>query len=230
MTVLWKATREGGQAAHGYGRWHPRRWRTVSGALIPCRRGIHYAAGPQILRWLNTELWVFEDGSPEDAIDAGDKIVTRRGRVLERVQAWTPQAATEMAYYAADRAVQVHAVAALRTAGLTEQADTLAALPEIVDRGTAGAASYAARAASDAAQVARPTYRAASYAARAASYAAPAASFDNYAARAAGNAAGAASDAARAASYAAGAASDAARAAEREHLYEWLLTRLGWTP
>ncbi len=214
MNAMWKATKADGHPAHGYGRWHRRRWRTVSGDLVPCRRGIHYAAGPQILEWLDTELWAFEDGAPDDAIDAGDKMVTRRGRVLERVQTWTPAVAQELAYYAADRAVRVHAVAALRAAGLPERAAGLAALAPVVDADSAAAARDAARAASYAASTAGDAALAARYAASAAS-----------------DAAGAARYAAWAARYAAGAASYAASTAgEREHLYEWLLTRLGWTP
>ena len=56
-----------------------------------------------------------------------------------------------LAYAFADRAVRVHAVAALRSAGLTTEADRLAALPPIVDKETATAARVAAGAAWDAA-------------------------------------------------------------------------------
>jgi hypothetical protein len=44
----------------------------------------------------------------------------------------------------ADRAIHVHAVAALRAAGLMAEADRLAALPVIVDEPTAWAAAWAA--------------------------------------------------------------------------------------
>ena len=51
----------------------------------------------------------------------------------------------------ADRAVRIHAVAALRSAGLGAEADRLAGLPRVVDVATADAARAAARAARDAA-------------------------------------------------------------------------------
>ena len=76
----------------------------------------------------------------------------------------------EVRWWCADRAVRLHAVAALRSAGLHEHADTLAALPEITDAATATAADAAA----DAARAARAAWRAAARAAdaHAADYAA----------------------------------------------------------
>ena len=58
-----------------------------------------------------------------------------------------PDMLRRYAYECADRAVRIHAVAALRAAGLGAQADTLAALPKIVDKKTARAAYSAADAA-----------------------------------------------------------------------------------
>ena len=98
------------------------------------------------------------------------------------------------AFECADRAVRIHAVAALRSAGLTAEADKLAALPAIVDLQSARAAGAAAGAAGDAAGAAGAA---------------------GDAARAAAGAAGAAGDAARAAARAAGAAAGAAWAAAR---------------
>ena len=59
------------------------------------------------------------------------------------------------AYRAADRAVRVYAVSALRSAGLGAHADTLAALTPITDAATAAAAGRAAHAAWNATDAAR---------------------------------------------------------------------------
>ena len=77
----------------------------------------------------------------------------------------------QFAFACADRAVRIHAVAALRSAGLDAEAEKLAALPAILDATTAAAAGAAA---GDAARAARDAAGAA-WAARAAGDAARAA-------------------------------------------------------
>ena len=91
--TLYKCLATGRQSPYGRGVWTPSRWRTTKGELIPCRRGIHFCREDQIVSWLNAELWTFEDGALDSTIDAGDKMVTRKGRVLERVQAWDARTA-----------------------------------------------------------------------------------------------------------------------------------------
>ena len=79
-------------------------------------------------------------------------------------------------YACADRAVRVHAVAALRSAGQTEQADTLAALAPVTDKETADAAHWAAHWAAGSAHLAalsaHSAARSAFSAARSAAYSA----------------------------------------------------------
>ena len=205
-----------GQSSHhgGSGKWRKGKWRTVKGDLVPCSNGLHYCRPDQLIKWLGPQIWVFEDGSPDETIDHGDKMVTRKGRIVEKVEAWTPEVAQKVCYAIADRAIR-SATDALTAAGV--DASSLMALSPITDEASAWAASYAAEAASYAAEAASNAAEAASYAAEAASYAAEAASnaagAASYAAWAASYAAGAASYAAWAASYAAGAASNAAEAA-----------------
>jgi hypothetical protein len=121
----------------------------------------------------------------------------------------------------ADRALHVHAPAALRSAGLPEQAAKLEALPPL-----AGKASSELRAARAAAWAARAAAWAASDAARAASDAAWAASDAAWAASDAAWAARAAAWAARAAAWAARAAARAARAAARAAA--WAASDAAW--
>ena len=88
----------------GTGRWVKNRWRTVDGPLIPCENGIHYCRRDQLVRWLGPTIWLFEDGTPDETLDAGDKMVTRKGRIVERVETWNE---TTVRLFAADCAETV---------------------------------------------------------------------------------------------------------------------------
>ena len=67
-------------------------------------RGIHFCRRDQLARWLGPQIWTFEDGSPDETIDAGDKMVTRKGRVLARFETWNE---TTARLFAADCAEAV---------------------------------------------------------------------------------------------------------------------------
>jgi len=84
--TLYKFTAEGGQSPYGHGVWTPGKWRTVTPPLVACSHGIHYVKGRNFTPWLNAELWTFEDYG--DTLDADDKLVTTRGRILELVDGW----------------------------------------------------------------------------------------------------------------------------------------------
>jgi hypothetical protein len=145
---------------------------------------------------------------------------TREIRDLMRGTRGSRDLQQRRAYALADWAVHVCAVAALRSAGLTDAADRLAALPEIVDKATSAAAEAAAAArAVDARAAARAVdARAAAATAWAAARAADAAAAASAAAWAAwASAAASAAAAARAADAASAAAAEAwaaARAAD----------------
>jgi hypothetical protein len=83
-----------GRSCHGgRGKWTPNRRRSVKDALVPCKNGIHYCRDSQVLAWLNDELWEFVDLTPGEAIDAGDKMVTRAGKVTKKYEAWNERTA-----------------------------------------------------------------------------------------------------------------------------------------
>lgn len=88
----------------GCGKWKKGRWRTVRGPIEPCLNGLHYCRDRQILVWLGPALWVFEDGSPGETIDTGDKMVTRRGRIVAKIEKWNDRTAR---LFAADCAEHV---------------------------------------------------------------------------------------------------------------------------
>src|SRR5262245_30332353 len=77
----------------GTNKWHKNGWYTVDGPLEPCRNGIHYCRRDQLVHWLGPTIWLFEDGTPNETIDAGYKMVTRKGRIVEKVDAWNDRTA-----------------------------------------------------------------------------------------------------------------------------------------
>jgi hypothetical protein len=187
--------------------------------LVACRNGIHYCRRDQLIRWIGPTIWLFEDLTPGETIDAGDKMVTRKGRIVERLETWNE---TTARLFAADCAESVliyipeeHrdpfvvVVNAARSFARGKIND--------VERAAAGTAARAAAWAADAAR------DAAGAAAADAAWAAAGAAVRAAPADAARDAAGAA---ARAAAWAADAARDAAgaaaRAAQTEILFRYL--------
>ena len=149
----WHFLPADGKLKYGDGR-EPQDGEEVSatGDIVLCERGMHasadildclqYAPGPILCR---VEL-------RGERLDEGDKSVARTRVILWRIDA--TDVLRRFAFWCADRAVRVHAVAALRRDGSPDavrHADLLATLPEIVDTATANAASAAARAAARAA-------------------------------------------------------------------------------
>ena len=95
------------QSSHhgGSGKWRKGQWCTVDGVLVPCRNGIHYCRRDQLVQWLGSAIWLFEDGSPDETIDGGDKMVTRKGRIVERVETWNERTARLFAADCAEMAL-----------------------------------------------------------------------------------------------------------------------------
>ena len=103
MTTYYKVTAEDGSSCNGgTGRWRKNRWRSVKGDLAACERGLHLVTRDQIMDWLGPAIWEAEvDG---DVIDAGDKVVARRARVVRRLNTWNE---TTSRLFAADCAEHV---------------------------------------------------------------------------------------------------------------------------
>jgi hypothetical protein len=95
VAAQYKVLGENRQAYYGgSGGWAPNRWRSAGGGrLEPCKYGIHFCGRDQLVMWLGPQIWVFEDGSPDETIDAGDKLVTRRGRVVLQLETWNARSA-----------------------------------------------------------------------------------------------------------------------------------------
>jgi hypothetical protein len=80
----------------------PGLWVDADGALEQGGNGIHACRPADLPHWLNDELWHIELAGEIFEHDRG--LVSRRGRLVERVDAWTPQAAAALARDCASRA------------------------------------------------------------------------------------------------------------------------------
>ena len=140
------------------GSWTPGEWmvsasvadgRTVitPEAVDACAPMVYGALPGQVAAWAAERAFVAE---LDDAVMGNDKVGGSRGRLLRPVERWAPDVLVRWAYWCADRAIHIHAVAALRSAGFDAAADRLDATPPIVDVVSAAAARAAAAAAGDA--------------------------------------------------------------------------------
>ncbi len=147
------------------GTWEPGAWvrsRHVARSLTPrqvdaCRPAVYACRPDQLVNWIAARAWYIELDGP---VEGRDKVGARAGRLLRPVEGWTDDALRQFAFEAADRAVHVHTVRALRAAGLDDEADRLAALPPITDAETAYAAADADAAAYAAAYAAEREWQA----------------------------------------------------------------------
>jgi hypothetical protein len=108
--LLFKVLNEHGRPHNGgTGDWplpsngKPGKWLRVEGDLVPCENGIHLCRPDQLVEWLGPTIWLAEAG--KERIDAGDKIVVRRARLLSKVEAWDDKSARLFAADCAHRAL-----------------------------------------------------------------------------------------------------------------------------
>jgi hypothetical protein len=125
----WPLPAEGGFGA----------WVDAGEDLEDCRSGIHACTPRQLLDWIDDELWEIElDGV---IIERKAMIVAQRGRLLSRVSAWNDTTAQEFTEACAWRA-RGFAFRALRSLGLTEEAERLVATAELEEMQTAAVAAF----------------------------------------------------------------------------------------
>jgi hypothetical protein len=107
-------------------RWpEPGTWLEADAEVERCVSGIHALYPQGLLGWIDDELWTCElDGVEEDD---GRELVARRGRLLERVDAWDETAAHAFARTCAARGRE-HVVEALRAEGHEQTARELEGL------------------------------------------------------------------------------------------------------
>jgi len=84
-------------------------WVEASGELGPCGDGIHACEAQNLPLWIWEELWEVE---LEQLVAPGEtKLRARRGRLLRRLDAWSPAAAKALARACAERAAALAAAA-----------------------------------------------------------------------------------------------------------------------
>jgi hypothetical protein len=108
----------------------PGSWVWARAATQPCRHGIHACRTSDLPWWLADELWEIELDGPVH-VDP-HKIVAPAGRLLSRIDAWTPESAQAYADACAWRA-RDSAVGALLRAHHEQAADRLAACATLED-------------------------------------------------------------------------------------------------
>jgi hypothetical protein len=80
-------------------------WRGVSGPLVPCENGLHLCRAEHLVLWLGPTIWRAEyDG---EMVDLDDKVVVRRARVTERIDAWNERTARLFAADCAERVLSL---------------------------------------------------------------------------------------------------------------------------
>ena len=106
----------------------PGPWVESVGELRLGSNGVHACRLAQLPYWLESELWEIE---VDDTRDEARHVLARRGRLIRRVEGWTPAVASELALGCVERS-RAHAIATLRTHGVHPIATTLeqAAGPE----------------------------------------------------------------------------------------------------
>jgi hypothetical protein len=109
----------------------PGEWVGASTDEGACRDGVHACGPTQLPFWIWEELWKVELDGPVEEV--GRKLRARRGRLVERVDAWSPESAKAFAVSCARRAAR-QAAGPLSSAGHDEAAAAFAhgADPEAV--------------------------------------------------------------------------------------------------
>jgi hypothetical protein len=73
----------------------PATWLEADGEVERCVSGIHAVHPEGLLGWIDDELWTCELAGIVE--DDGQELIAKRGRLLERVEAWTETAARDFA-------------------------------------------------------------------------------------------------------------------------------------
>ena len=108
--MYYKVTGEHGKAYHGgRGSWplpsgkRPGKLLTVEGEIVACSRGLHFCREDQLLEWLGPVIWKFEPSG--EIVDAGNKLVCAKGRLVARYDGWNERTARLFAVDCATRAL-----------------------------------------------------------------------------------------------------------------------------
>jgi len=108
--TLYKVLCEDGSAFHGgAGKWplprgsKPGKWLTVDGDIRPCWNGLHLCLPEQLVGWLGPAI--FEAETQGELVDADDKVVAAKARLVRRCDGWNDRTARLFAVDCAQRAL-----------------------------------------------------------------------------------------------------------------------------
>lgn len=93
--VAYKFTRQGARSPFTGFAWPVGEWVEAQGEVGLCANGIHACRVEALPRWVDDELWRIEvDGIEQEHEGV---LVARRGRLLDRVEAWDAETSRELA-------------------------------------------------------------------------------------------------------------------------------------
>ena len=104
---LFKVLGKGRVPCHGgSGKWTKGKWRRVKGELVPCEHGLHLCREADLVRWLGPEIWEAEYEG--ERVDADDKVVVRKARIVRKLETWNERTARLFACDCAERVLPVY--------------------------------------------------------------------------------------------------------------------------
>jgi hypothetical protein len=139
MTQLaYKFTRPGARSAFTGYAWPQGDWVEVEGEIGLCANGIHACRPEALPRWIDDELWLVELDDVEAEHDG--VLLARRGRLLERIEAWDAETSRELARYCAARVRELAEQSP--DALVRERAEMIAAIADGPDPSATALAMY----------------------------------------------------------------------------------------
>jgi hypothetical protein len=107
--AFYKVLGRDGRSCHGgKGVWRKNRWRGVNGPLVPCLNGLHLCRPEHLVEWVGPTVWRAEYDGEMIEHEHDDKIVARRARVTERIEAWNDRTARLFAADCAERVLHLY--------------------------------------------------------------------------------------------------------------------------
>ena len=81
----------------------PGKFLTIEGQIRACSCGLHFCREDQLLEWIGPVVWEFEPRG--EIVDAGNKLVCAKGRLVRRCEGWNETTARLFAIDCATRAL-----------------------------------------------------------------------------------------------------------------------------
>lgn len=105
---LFKVLGKGRVPCHGgSGTWPVAgEWLSVDGPLVLCEHGLHLCREKDLILWLGPEIWEAE--CEGERIDATDKVVVRKARLVRKLDTWDERTARLFACDCAERVLPIH--------------------------------------------------------------------------------------------------------------------------